>query len=329
MQDKALEKLWDKAVRLQEKGKYPEAEAAFRELLRQAPELEEAWLDLAALLLRMERDREAWECYAQAAARAEDEVAAACEWADALLEEERFEEAARLIGEVAARHPESPDAQRARVLTLLEAGKDEEAEAACKGLISRNPSREDAFPWAAMLADVAELVEETTGDAAVVSRLRERAAELGPTEDEIIELEKAEYQASLGILLLEATGNQDSAEWMAPFKGWLASPATAVAAASALDAPELAGVYLDLVQGEIDSVREEAQAALLRRPGFAAAYDLLGRVAAISGEYPAAIACFRDLVKRRPDYEPGRLCLAWAYFEAHKWGDLRKFLRNK
>jgi protein O-GlcNAc transferase len=308
--DPYLDRALETAIQLQQAGKLSEAEALYRQILKEVPRQVETLYFLGCLAIQTHRPELAVDLLRKATALAPDFPEAFCNLGNALTILKQFSEAAVACQQAISLDPDLAEAHVNLGNALKEAGQLDEAIAAYRRAVVLNPQMPELHYNLANALKSKDLPDE-----AIVAY--QKAIELRPDfldalnllanclkqtkrfEEAILIFRrvialKAEYadaHSNLGVALLEK-GQSDEA---------LAALQRAIALK-----PNNAETYYYLGialknQGQLDGAIAAYEQAIALKADFLEAYNNLGNVLQKKGLREKAVAAFRQAIAYKPD----------------------------
>jgi Flp pilus assembly protein TadD len=139
-----LRKKFSDAVQLANDGQLDEAEALFKEVLAQAPDVPEVYQNLAYIYVKREDWANAEKSYLKALELRPGDPQSTSGLAGVYMETGQQEKAEELVNQVAGENPEDATAQYNRAVFLVNSGKTEEAIAAFEAALAADPTLAEA-----------------------------------------------------------------------------------------------------------------------------------------------------------------------------------------
>jgi len=312
---------FSRAMELQRKGMWKEAENEYRALLKIAPKYAEAHANLGAVLVRLDKYPEAIQSYQTALKLAPNLTPIYLNIGIAHYRNAEFEKAVAAFKRFLTASPGNAQAIQLTALSLVELGRDEEALTYLERALNEAP-QDPALLYATGLAAlrlrkpmvsgaINELAKVPGGLAS--SYLLRGQANLMNTQWEkaIVDLEAAaklssnlpRLHYSLGLAYLKA-GRDDDAR--TAFETELRRTPKDISTLWYL-------AYLDEQAGRLDGARKRLDSALAADPGSADANALLGRVLLKQGKAAEALKPLETAVARDPADGDKHYQLARAY----------------
>jgi tetratricopeptide (TPR) repeat protein len=312
---------FNRAVELQNKGLFKEAESEYRGILKIAPSYAEALANLGAVLIRQDKYQEGIRCYEEAYRLAPSLKPILLNIGIAHYRQGEFAKAVEALKRFLAVSPGNQQATQLTAFSLLELGRDEEAltyleKAAVTA--SNDPAVLYAIGFASlrlkrpMVSGAIKALEEVPGGMPASYLLRGQASLMNTQwEKAIVELEEARklnpnlarLQYSLGLAYLKAGRDDDARR---AFEAELRRSPRDVSTLWYL-------AYMDEQAGKYDDARKWLASALATDPGSADANALLGRVLLKQGKAAEALKPLELAVAKDPDDGDKHFQLARAY----------------